>query len=648
MKKLLAVCTTALQALGLARGGNSAPSHAPKRVRIIKPLAVITTAILATGLAVVGVAAPASAHTQSVTSTCSALTVNLTNYAATVSATNTTYKSIPNPDYVPAATVTTYQRYSWTGHKVPDADSTPVNDPENWQKDNKKYDNSPVGQQLHQGEGNGSWFYWVKTDTVTPAVGTPTIQVVDHQGTPQKTNHVIVTIDGAATPVVAVDFSTTYNSSFNFASSTESHSWKIVVTAWDDPTGSSGWTKTITGSSTACAAPTFTVSQCTSAGQHSQGSYYIPSTSGVKYYVSVNGGQYSQKSSNTTYYPSLGQVITVQARSSSNSSIVYVTYPSVTFANPGACLIPAAEGTVSASPQTCTASTGVLNDGSIAIPVSANVKYYIDGSTTPAAQGTSVPATVGSHTIDVVANVGYILTGQGHYTVNVAAHEGVCLIPLAIDTDPSASSCTNTGNTDLASWIFVDLTEGVVYKIDNAVVTQSYTAVTAAAHVVTAEAAPGYTLVNSPVHEWTLTPVDTANGCLATGGTATPAVTQAAATCSAAGSYTLSVEEPELVADILWTVDGRSAVAGTYTAAAGTTVHVVATAVEGTGISGSETGSQEWTITIAAPAADCAQLKTLAFTGADGSMGGMLIFALFLLLGGAGVYTAGRLRSHER
>ena len=58
-------------------------------------------------------------------------------------------------------------------------------------------------------------------------------------------------------------------------------------------------------------------------------------------------------------------------------------------------------------------------------------------------------------------------------------------------------------------------------------------------------------------------------------------------------------------------------------------------------------GDSSWTITIAAPSADCAQLKTLAFTGADGSMGGMLIIALFLLLGGAGVYTASRFRSRE-
>ncbi len=221
-------------------------------------------------------------------------------------------------------------------------------------------------------------------------------------------------------------------------------------------------------------------------------------------------------------------------------------------------------------------------------------------------------------------------------------------------TDPHASTCENTGESTLSSWIFVALSADASYKIDGTPVTAAYTLVTPGSHVVTVDAIGNVVLVgennewSGTHHEWApFTAMDTSTGCIATGGTATPAVTQSAATCAASGSYTLSVEEPELVGDILWTVDGKSAVAGTYTAAAGTTVHVVATAVEGTGISGSETGSQEWTITIAAPSTDCAQLKTLAFTGADGSMGGMLIFALFLLLGGAGVYTASRFRSRE-
>ncbi|MEO6943227.1 MAG: hypothetical protein ABI053_00770 [Lacisediminihabitans sp.] len=257
MKKLLAVCTTALQALGLARGGNSAPRHAHKRVRITKPLAVVTTALLATGLAVVGVAAPASAHNQSVTSTCSVLTVNLTNYQATVPGSDTTYKTIPNPAYVPASSTTTYQRYSWTGGNQSTA-PTEVPPSQNWQANTDNYDGAghgtdPVNSPF---KGNsGDWFYWTGTVTVTPAVGTPTIQVVDHQGTAQKTNHVKVTIDGAATPVADTDFSTSYNNTFNFANSNESHNWVVTVTAWDDLDGVNGWTKTITGSSTACVTP---------------------------------------------------------------------------------------------------------------------------------------------------------------------------------------------------------------------------------------------------------------------------------------------------------------------------------------------------------------------------------------------------------
>ena len=54
-----------------------------------------------------------------------------------------------------------------------------------------------------------------------------------------------------------------------------------------------------------------------------------------------------------------------------------------------------------------------------------------------------------------------------------------------------------------------------------------------------------------------------------------------------------------------------------------------------------------WTITIAAPSTSCGELTTLAFTGVSGNMGGMVIIALFLLLGGAGLYAASRFRNRE-
>ena len=264
---------------GLARGGNSAPRHAHKRVRITKPLAVLTTAILATGLAVVGVAAPASAHNQSVTSTCSVLTVNLTNYAKTVPATETTYKTISNPDYVPEKTVTSYQRYSWNGGKHSTA-PTEIPPSAPWQENTSNY-RQERDQVNTPFEGNsGNWFYWLKTVTVTPAVGTPTIVVVDKQGTPQKTNHVTGHDRRRCDLWRTLTSARTTTTRSPLPPRPSRGSWKVVVTAWDDLTGSHGWTKTMTGTSTPCVAPTFNVAQCTTPGHWSQGTYYIPSTPG--------------------------------------------------------------------------------------------------------------------------------------------------------------------------------------------------------------------------------------------------------------------------------------------------------------------------------------------------------------------------------
>jgi hypothetical protein len=55
-------------------------------------------------------------------------------------------------------------------------------------------------------------------------------------------------------------------------------------------------------------------------------------------------------------------------------------------------------------------------------------------------------------------------------------------------------------------------------------------------------------------------------------------------------------------------------------------------------------GTSTWTLTVAAVAAACGELTTLAFTGVNGNLGGMLMLGMFLLIGGAGVYTSTRVR----
>ena len=55
-------------------------------------------------------------------------------------------------------------------------------------------------------------------------------------------NHVKVTQAGAVT--YDADFGATYQAVLPFADATKVNTWKVEVTAWDDATGSKGYTKT--------------------------------------------------------------------------------------------------------------------------------------------------------------------------------------------------------------------------------------------------------------------------------------------------------------------------------------------------------------------------------------------------------------------
>jgi hypothetical protein len=165
--------------------------------RIFAALAAIL--MVAVGLQLVGVSA-ASAHINEETLSCSAWSVNLTNYSPSQAAS------------------TTYQRYSynlWLQWLVgPPSGSTPISDPSQWNADSKPYDGSPVNTVLHQDGGFGSYFYWESTTV------------------PAKTNHVRVTIDNVVKD--NQDFSASFSDSGTLTD-TQAHTMHLVVAAWDNP-----------------------------------------------------------------------------------------------------------------------------------------------------------------------------------------------------------------------------------------------------------------------------------------------------------------------------------------------------------------------------------------------------------------------------
>ena len=70
------------------------------------------------------------------------------------------------------------------------------------------------------------------------------------------TNTLEVSIDGTPVDGSPFTFETGFRQSWDVPPPTEPHTAKIVVTAWDDPTGSEGWSTTINLSMPACQEPT--------------------------------------------------------------------------------------------------------------------------------------------------------------------------------------------------------------------------------------------------------------------------------------------------------------------------------------------------------------------------------------------------------
>ncbi len=233
----------------------------------------------------------------------------------------------------------------------------------------------------------------------------------------------------------------------------------------------------------------------------------------------------------------------------------------------------------------------------------------------------------GAHLIEVKVN-GYAI---GSKTV-----QADCAIVTA--ADPSAQACVDNQLVD--GRIFVALNEHVIYKIDGIVVTAAYTMVTPGSHRVTAELAQpgsGYTLEGQS--QWTFTVNDVSGTCgdLQTHPLVTPTLSSTNQTCSTSASYTLDAVE-----GVVWTVNGNVVPAGIYAVTSAKTVEVLASTVSSD--FGFEQGAQtHWTLNFTKPV-NCGELSTLAFTGAGGNVGGMLIVGLLFLLAGAGVYTLGRAR----
>lgn len=213
-------------------------------MNIRKMIAGGVTALLAAGALAVGIATPAAAHTPTAWATCETLTVAATYYEEQP-AQGEPQITIDNPDYVPAAPAEYVTEYEFV-HKNEDHPQSPRWEREGWNAD-----------------GNENSVGWTSTGNTrqtevkpaTPAVGEPQITVdnPDYQPGNATPNTVLVQIDGET--VDSASFGESFNRSYALGDKYIAHAWSVTITAWNDPDGSKGWTKTISGISEPCERP---------------------------------------------------------------------------------------------------------------------------------------------------------------------------------------------------------------------------------------------------------------------------------------------------------------------------------------------------------------------------------------------------------
>jgi hypothetical protein len=211
-----------------------------------KPIAILATGVIAAALAVGGVATTASAHTNEVSSTCTALSVDLTNYAAIVPEIpavpavyndyDETIVDVPAVDAVDAVTHTEYEFKQWiTGHTKWNAD---------------RWWNPGLG-----------WYYDGNTRVVVDTPAQDAIPAVTHvvhhhdlvtpgqDAIPAKVNTVVVTVDGAT--VEDTTFGSSFVKDYTFDNQYVAHDYTVTVRAWDD----SQYNVDASGTSTPCDVP---------------------------------------------------------------------------------------------------------------------------------------------------------------------------------------------------------------------------------------------------------------------------------------------------------------------------------------------------------------------------------------------------------
>jgi hypothetical protein len=440
------------------------------------------------------------------------------------------------------------------------------------------------------------------------------VNLTDYNTGQPNANHVTVTIDGTIKTSQA--FAGGFTQTYTWAAGA-SHTYEVVVTAYDDPTGSQGWSIDKTGKLDGCstavtvAAVTHTDAACTGAGVVGGGGYTVPTNgTGVKEYDISTGSNWA-KINPGTYSASPGTAVTIRAIVLDGYTLTGTSQWSFTISSPypSECVVPVPP---TSSSSVCDGTPGGSSQASYSIPPVANGYYFTLANSTSALKPgtvkvTALPSTV---TIVLVLQPGFLVPAgtQTSWTFAFASPGDCPMTVTPTAPTPQYTSCKAAPGQSTDNGYTIPTTVGVTYQVKNGAswtdLTPGFHNLGTGASSVEIRAVPlaHYTL--SGITDWTFT-FAAAKDCLVT---VVPSASSAQAICDddhpgqqTPGTYTLAS-----VTGVIYSVkinNGSFAVtaAGTYPANPGDIVTVTATGDTANGYR--VDGAPSWTFPFASAGA---------------------------------------------
>lgn len=207
---------------------------------------------------------------------------------------------------------------------------------------------------------------------------------------------------------------------------------------------------------------TFAAAGCV-AGSPGQGSYTIPSTTGVRYTVQINGAGGFVETAAGTYPVSVGTTVEVTAEALPGHTLIGQIEWSTTIAKPDCRVTPLPPNF---TPAVCsTSDPGHYGKASYTIPTTEGVKYQVrvnGGSWTDKSAGTYEVSASAYVEVRATAVPGYKLTGTLKWTKHFKAPD--CLTDVT-PSKPTKTQAVCTGDEQVgpASFTIPDIT-GITYQ----------------------------------------------------------------------------------------------------------------------------------------------------------------------------------------